>query len=169
MDDSPSFSPPQRDATSITAGGGCGDEREVDPVGCKYTDAVTDEATPTSQVWRAKLILADFVLHKKVTSSELTGIVAVELGAGTGLVGILLARAAETGFLTDHGDEVLKNCAVNIRLNSESSTLKLQFMYGWTREEFEELQRAALIVVADVTYSDDLTDALFNTLEKLMM
>lgn len=36
------------------------------------------------QVWRAELILADFVLHKMVTSSEFDGIVAIELGAGTG-------------------------------------------------------------------------------------
>lgn len=36
------------------------------------------------QVWRAELVLADFVLHKMFTSSEFDGIVAVELGAGTG-------------------------------------------------------------------------------------
>uniref|UniRef100_A0A7C9AFV5 Uncharacterized protein n=1 Tax=Opuntia streptacantha TaxID=393608 RepID=A0A7C9AFV5_OPUST len=36
------------------------------------------------QVWRAELVLADFVLHKTFVSSEFDGVVAVELGAGTG-------------------------------------------------------------------------------------
>lgn len=36
------------------------------------------------QVWRAELILSDFVLHKIHTSSEFEGIVSLELGAGTG-------------------------------------------------------------------------------------
>lgn len=37
------------------------------------------------QVWRAELILSDFVLHKIHTSSEFEGIVSLELGAGTGI------------------------------------------------------------------------------------
>lgn len=36
------------------------------------------------QVWRAELVLADFVLHMMHKSSAFHGIVAVELGAGTG-------------------------------------------------------------------------------------
>lgn len=52
------------------------------------------------QVWKAELVLADFLLHKMSTSKELDGIVAVELGAGTGLVGMLLARVARTVFIT---------------------------------------------------------------------
>ncbi|GKE45645.1 methyltransferase-like protein 22 isoform X2, partial [Tanacetum coccineum] len=32
----------------------------------------------------------------------------------------------------------------------------------------DELERASLLVAADVIYSDDLTDALFTTLERLM-
>lgn len=36
------------------------------------------------QVWKAELVLSDFVLHKIHTSSEFQGIVSLELGAGTG-------------------------------------------------------------------------------------
>lgn len=35
-------------------------------------------------MWRAELVLADFMLHKMFTSSEIDGVVALELGAGTG-------------------------------------------------------------------------------------
>nr|QTZ19712.1 methyltransferase 22 isoform X1 [Bixa orellana] len=34
-----------------------------------------------------------------------------------GLAGILLARIAKTVLLTDHGDNVLDNCAKNVQLN----------------------------------------------------
>lgn len=50
------------------------------------------------QVWRAELVLSDFVLHKMFTSSEFDGIVALELGAGTGiaLIFMLLFTMFET-------------------------------------------------------------------------
>ncbi|XP_023762104.2 uncharacterized protein LOC111910497 [Lactuca sativa] len=142
------------------------------------------------QVWRAELVLSDFVLHKMFTTSEFDGIVAIELGAGTGLVGMLLARVAKTVFLTDHGVEILENCARNVHLNSvmlpsktwvyvreldwkaswppNQSNSTSSHSYGWNLSEIEELERASLLVAADVIYSDDLIDALFTTLERLM-
>lgn len=39
---------------------------------------------PSFQVWRAELVLSDFILHKALSSSEFHGVVALELGAGTG-------------------------------------------------------------------------------------
>ncbi|GMN37242.1 hypothetical protein TIFTF001_006656 [Ficus carica] len=144
------------------------------------------------QVWRAELLLSDFLLHKMSTSSEFDGIISLELGAGTGLAGILLARVAKTVFLTDHGDEILGNCAKNVDLNSEllncQATIhvrELDWMsscpprisvedstncnrYSWTSSEVEEAKEASLLVAADVIYSDDLTDAFFSTVERLM-
>ncbi|MQL78883.1 hypothetical protein Taro_011315, partial [Colocasia esculenta] len=74
------------------------------------------------QVWKAALVLADFVLHISITSSDFDDISALELGAGTGdfesstnsmavgyfigvmvaacFVGIILARVANKVFLT---------------------------------------------------------------------
>ncbi|XP_016649157.1 PREDICTED: methyltransferase-like protein 22 isoform X3 [Prunus mume] len=127
------------------------------------------------QVWRAELVLSDFLLHKMFTSSELDGTVALELGAGT-----------------DHGNEVLNNCAKNVDLNSELFSHRatvhvreLDWMkpwpprmtleesslgkrYSWTFSEVEAAQEASLLVAADVIYSDDLTDAFFSTLQRLM-
>ncbi|KAL2462690.1 putative methyltransferase family protein [Forsythia ovata] len=143
------------------------------------------------QVWRAELVLADFVLHMMYKSSMLHGIVAIELGAGTGLVGMLLARVAKAVFITDHGDEVLQNCSENIHINAGVLSPKAcvyvreldwnnswppqvlenslsQQRYGWSISEIEEIQRASLLVAADVIYSDDLTDAFFSLLKLLM-
>uniref|UniRef100_A0A7N0TSZ4 Methyltransferase-like protein 22 n=1 Tax=Kalanchoe fedtschenkoi TaxID=63787 RepID=A0A7N0TSZ4_KALFE len=139
------------------------------------------------QVWKAELVLADFVLHEMFTSSDLEGLVAMELGAGTGLVGILLARVAKTVYLTDYGDEILSNCADNIMLNYEKLQCKASVYvrelnwkhlwrprfgeaakYMWTSLEAKEAQGASLLVAADVIYNDDLTDVFFRTLEKLM-
>ncbi|XP_010249761.1 PREDICTED: methyltransferase-like protein 22 isoform X3 [Nelumbo nucifera] len=147
------------------------------------------------QVWRAELVLADFVLHRMFASSNFDGIVSLELGAGTGLVGILLSHVAKTIFLTDVGGEILDNCAINVHLNSRMfnnlttsvyvreldwkkswpPTVRLndfpfqdRYRYFWTPSEVEEAEGASLLLAADVIYSDDLTDALFNTLEGLM-
>lgn len=103
---------------------------------------------------------------------------------------MLLARVAKTVFLTDHGVEILENCATTLDLNSAMLPSKTSVYvreldwkaswpptqhnsapchsYAWNPSEFEELERASLLVAADVIYSDDLTDALFNTLERLM-
>ncbi|GLU22190.1 hypothetical protein SLE2022_382830 [Rubroshorea leprosula] len=143
------------------------------------------------QVWKAELLLADFVLHKMCTSVEFDGIVALELGAGTGLAGMLLACVTKTIFLTDHGDEVLDNCSKNVEINAGVLSCQAsiyvreldwlspwlpnvsldpssQKRYSWTSIELEECQGASLLLAADVIYSDDLTDALFSTLEQLM-
>lgn len=103
---------------------------------------------------------------------------------------MLLARVAKTVFLTDHGVEILENCATTLRLNSAMLPSKTSVCvreldwtaswpptqrnsapchsYGWNPSEFEELERASLLVAADVIYSDDLTHALFTTLERIM-
>ncbi|OUZ99932.1 Nicotinamide N-methyltransferase-like [Macleaya cordata] len=145
------------------------------------------------QVWRAELVLADFVVHSMFTSSDFDEIVALELGAGTGLLGILLARVAKTVFLTDHGEEVLKNCAANVHLNSQIFKEHQTSVYvreldwlkswpptvgqdyfpsnerhTWNPPEVEEAEGASLLLAADVIYSDDLTDALFDKLQRLM-
>ncbi|XP_057454715.1 uncharacterized protein LOC130746182 isoform X2 [Lotus japonicus] len=144
------------------------------------------------QVWRAELVLSDFILHKALCSSEFHGVIALELGAGTGLVGLLLARIANTVFLTDHGNEILDNCDKNVHLNSGllnyQATIFVRELdwfhcwppkarigeapftqkYSWTSREIEDAENASLLLAADVIYSDDLTDAFFSTLERLM-
>lgn len=40
--------------------------------------------------------------------------------------------------------------------------------FSWTFREIEDAENASLLVAADVIYSDDLTDAFFSTLKRLM-
>ncbi|XP_019196976.1 PREDICTED: methyltransferase-like protein 22 isoform X2 [Ipomoea nil] len=126
------------------------------------------------QIWRAELVLADFVLHMISISSIFDGKIAIELGAGT-----------------DRGEEILDNCAKNVHINAGIFHLNAQIhvreldwkdswppqvaedleskkSYTWTQKEIEELKNASLLLAADVIYSDDLTDAFFSTLERLM-
>ncbi|KAG9450206.1 hypothetical protein H6P81_010171 [Aristolochia fimbriata] len=147
------------------------------------------------QVWKAALVLSDFVLHKVFTTSDFNNVVACEFGAGTGLVSILLAQVAKTIFITDFGSQILDNCATNVKLNSgmlkhDESSVYIRELdwkrswppacrvhlcnsspeerFLWSTCEINEAQGASLFLAADVIYSDDLTEALFQTLAELM-
>ncbi|CAN6194085.1 unnamed protein product [Urochloa humidicola] len=146
------------------------------------------------QVWKAALLLADFVLHKSFTSSEFDGVTAIEVGAGTGLVGLALARVARRIFVTDRGADILDNCLANVHINSGTlnfdeakvSVRELDWKaswpppvgtydpsdtslrYRWSAHEIEEAEKATALFAADVIYSDDLTELFFDTVKKLM-
>uniref|UniRef100_J3MG56 Methyltransferase-like protein 22 n=1 Tax=Oryza brachyantha TaxID=4533 RepID=J3MG56_ORYBR len=146
------------------------------------------------QVWKAALLLTDFVLHKSFTSSEFNGVTAIEIGAGTGLVGLALARVARKIFITDRGTDILDNCLENVRLNSSmlkfdeakayvreldwkvswpppvftGNTSNTSSRYLWSTNEIEAAEEATALFAADVIYSDDLTDLFFSTAKELM-
>lgn len=52
--------------------------------------------------------------------------------------------------------------------SSLKNTVFIACRYSWALSELEEAQGASLLVAADVIYSDNLTDAFFNMLEKCM-
>ncbi|CAL9241413.1 unnamed protein product [Arabidopsis halleri] len=109
------------------------------------------------QVWKAQLLLSEFVLHKICTSSEFHGIVCHWImdtlpllpilscflfSLFPGLLGILLARVAKAVFLTDHGDAILANCAKNLDMNSSLfhphtvvNLRELNWMSDWPIED----------------------------------
>lgn len=58
--------------------------------------------------------------------------------------------------------------SLSITWEPKSFCFVVSFRYSWTFSEVEEVQGASLLVAADVIYSDDLTDAFFNVLEKFM-
>ncbi|KAI8362942.1 hypothetical protein B0O80DRAFT_2503 [Mortierella sp. GBAus27b] len=142
-----------------------------------------------TQVWMGCFLLIDWLVSIK---DQLDGNVALELGAGTGLGSIacgLLTNVAKV-FCTDHGMEVLSNCEQSISLNrhlipGDNDRVLPRWLnwlmpdpmdsaeptdrFGWTLEEREEWRRnGSFVIAADVVYDDSLTDALVETLEKLL-
>lgn len=51
----------------------------------------------------------------------------------------------------------------------KTRSLMVTSRYCWNSSELEEIERASVLLAADVIYSNDLTDAFFRTLNKLML
>lgn len=68
-----------------------------------------------SQVWPGALLLADYILEHE---AHFAGCVGMEVGAGTGFAGLVLAQMARRVFLTDHDAAVLCNCRTNVEANA---------------------------------------------------
>lgn len=67
------------------------------------------------QVWPGAMLLADYILeHEKYFAC----CVGMEIGAGTGFAGLVLAQTARRVFLTDHDAGVLCNCQRNVEANA---------------------------------------------------
>ncbi|AQK81883.1 Putative methyltransferase family protein [Zea mays] len=141
------------------------------------------------QVWKAALLLSDFILHESFSSPNFDGVTAIEIG----LVGLALARVARRIFVTDRGTDILDNCLANLHINSgmlrfdEAKVCVRELdwkmawpppvgtydpsdpsRYLWSASEVEEAEKATVLFAADVIYSDDLTNLFFNTVKKLM-
>ncbi|KAK9803737.1 hypothetical protein WJX73_009652 [Symbiochloris irregularis] len=134
------------------------------------------------QVWRGALPLADYILGN---ADLFRGCMALELGCGSGLAGIVMAMLAERVFLTDIGEAVLGNCQRNVDANShhfqagsqtalvrqmdwlhpeclQSSAAETPGPFGWSPEDKDQLRTLDVILAADTVYDDDLTDAMFK-------
>ncbi|XP_061455813.1 methyltransferase-like protein 22 isoform X2 [Rhineura floridana] len=156
--------------------------------GCDIIKIEHVMATPLGdvgkQVWRGAFLLADYILCQQDLFKDCT---VLELGGGTGIVGIIMAKAAKTIYCTDIGEDLLDMCERNIALNKHlteraGSKVKVRVLdwlqdefctdpdnsYGWSEKEIAELNNfTTVILAADVFYDDDLTDAFFKTLYRI--
>ena len=91
------------------------------PAGKELLRITHNMATPLHavglQIWRGALLLADYVLARL---SGMRGCVALELGAGNGVAGLVLAaQGAHRVFLTDTAvKDVLERCQANADANA---------------------------------------------------
>jgi len=115
-------------------------------------------------VWEGALILSKFLNKNK---SHLQGIASVvEVGGGTGMCGIALAKSLPhlKVTITDL-PEALELIKSNVELNGVSN------VQVETLDWFEccETQKFDLVIGSDVVYSPTLYEPLLNTLEKLTL
>lgn len=144
-------------------------------------------ATPLSevglQVWAGSALLADYIL---LHGPQLQGCTAVELGAGTGLAGVLLSRWAARVYLTDVGGAVLTNCLANANcVRNPALVRRLDWLdppdwlvegggdaaspgsasdqFEWTPADREAAAHAHILLAGDVVYENTLTEAFMRT------
>ncbi|XP_011861497.1 PREDICTED: methyltransferase-like protein 22 isoform X2 [Vollenhovia emeryi] len=124
------------------------------------------------QVWRAALLLADYILsHPDLFRDEII----LELGSGVGLTSIVASHLAKEVICTDINvggilslieRNFLRN-RVYVRSNyhiEEVNFLNLE----WSKKLEERLQSANVVLAADVIYDDKITDGFVRTLTKLL-
>ncbi|KAK3286658.1 hypothetical protein CYMTET_5796 [Cymbomonas tetramitiformis] len=137
------------------------------------------------QVWRGALLFAEFVLQSQ---ERFHGAVVLELGGGTGLVGALLAPCARHVFVTDIGEDILKNCARNIEENRHLSQGGVEHIqvreldwrcplerpvetssatFQWGADDLRRMKNLSYLVAADCVYDEPLTDTLFSCVKYL--
>lgn len=123
------------------------------------------------QVWKAALVMSDFLLHRG--RELLRGKGVVELGSGAGLCGIVAAAFADYVFCTDAWEEVLHLCQRNLGQNEDfydaldvrqcltrvrcldwtKGQPEMQITKGtfaWSVEDLDSFRKAEIFLAADV-------------------
>jgi len=104
----------------------------------------------------------------------------LELGSGTGLCSIILGMYAKAVFCTDTGDQVLDSCLINIKENYHLIRPGGQVLVrnldwyqdvlfsSWSCQDRSLLKNIDALFASDVIYDEDLTEAFFNTVIRIM-
>jgi hypothetical protein len=116
---------------------------------------IASGGTTGLRTWEASLLLSEWLLEQNIERKSV-----LELGAGTGLVGILAAKMGAKVMATDGSDMVVTKLSGNFELNNVS----IDSGVLWWGDENEILKRKwDLIVGADITYDEDVCSSLAET------
>ncbi|ODV90570.1 hypothetical protein CANCADRAFT_44215 [Tortispora caseinolytica NRRL Y-17796] len=119
------------------------------------------------RTWEAALVLVHYLHDRELDATRV-----LELGCGTGIIGIscaLRARPPEQVVLTDIDGDVLAVCAKNIALNDVADVCTIQpYAWGEPLESPLDAPPFDLIVGADITYDPTLVPLLVRSLSLLL-
>ncbi|KAG7156762.1 methyltransferase-like protein 22 [Homarus americanus] len=124
------------------------------------------------QVWRGALFLADFILHHPEIFQDAH---VLEVASGVGLTSVVTAMLAKQVIVTDvdRGD-ILDLINRNIKRNAdllkaELMVKEVDFFNHATIDDIQDIKNnVSVLLAADVIYHDQLTDAFFDTILRLM-
>lgn len=117
-------------------------------------------------VWDAAVVMCMYLEMGKV---ELKGKAAIELGAGTGLVGIVAALLGARVTITDRQpalDFLSANVKANLPPHSQGSVVVSELTWGQGLERYPA-GGFDLVLGADIVYLEDTFEPLLHTLEHL--
>ena len=119
------------------------------------------------QVWRGSLFMADFVLQYKELFQNKT---VLEIGAGTGIASIVVSKHCNPKEIIVTDLEILMDTLKkNLQRNNVFENTKLEVLDVNAYESssiFPKLPNVDVILGADVIYSKDITDGIFNLILK---
>ncbi|KDR21190.1 methyltransferase-like protein 22 isoform X2 [Zootermopsis nevadensis] len=161
-------------------------DEDGDLIVCRKADKIQEEgiieiehsysttlALVGRQIWRGALLLGDFLLHHG--PSFLQDHIVLELGSGVGLTSIVAAMFATEVICTDIEvggilELIRANAARNCKLlKANFIVLGLDFFANdWCPNVEAKLTNVTVILVADVIYDNDVTEAFVNTLQRLL-
>ncbi|ANB11533.1 Efm3p [Sugiyamaella lignohabitans] len=131
-------------------------------------NVIAREGGTGHRTWEAALALADYLVD--TSSFQTTPRSFVELGAGTGLVGLVACQLpyTEQVVLTDGDTTVVDNLEENMRLNSGTIGSKVCSQKLWWNKDppVSLVNTEATIIAADVTYDSDLFPALVQCIKQ---
>ncbi len=161
------------------------------PPPIEYMSVLHDKKEEISgrKVWCGSQLLAKYILESAMGSVR--GMSVLELGAGTGIVGMTLAKLNECGVvaMTDGDEEALELLRKNVAMNGleESDNVGVtNYLWGddkgridsfklWCRSTFpgtfpETISdiKFEVLIAGDVLYKDGLPELFFESVQNLM-
>ncbi|KAH3671941.1 hypothetical protein OGAPHI_000127 [Ogataea philodendri] len=133
-------------------------------------NVISGLGTTGLRTWEASLYLSQYLLNSD--QCDLSGQKVLELGCGTGLIGMALSKYHPTVkkvFMTDGDSQLIDNLPYNLQLNDiPVDSPKLHVSKLWWGEDGLPDSEINTIVAADVTYDSSILDDLISVIYESM-